>query len=466
MAANFLQRSRHGSVFYFRRRVPDDLRILTSQAQIFRSLHTTNRREAIVRARALATGSDRLFTQLRDMAKKEKLHRTDLKLSFELAELGTVEVEAEPHESEALNSALATLVDAAAKAKASGDARAVAQAGRESQIGRENQGKAVPCLGDAIEAYIASPHLKPTSARRFAPVLRGFKAFFGSDAKLSAITQSRFAEYAEMITANGRAADKTKTLYISTAGSFHTWCRSRYDDLPIIATKTLKPRRTTPESEDRAAFSLAELGILVDAVKPMRDSEPHKFWITALSAFTGARLEELAQLDIHKAIDQTEDGRYWYIDITEAGGGSLKTKASVRKVPLHPALIAAGFPTYVEKLRLAGETRLFPAWKPRVDRAHGGKKYGHKATRWGGNQLASLRLEGKITRSKLTYFQSMRHALINHMKQAMVEETLRCAIVGHETGGINQNRYGKQYGVTMLGDKMVEAMAGYADLLK
>ena len=52
------------------------------------------------------------------------------------------------------------------------------------------------------------------------------------------------------------------------------------------------------------------------------------------------------------------------------------------------------------------------------------------------------------------------------MKQALVSEELRCAIFGHETGGINQNRYGKQYDVKLLYDAMTASMREYADLLK
>jgi len=460
MAANFLQKSRHGSVFYFRRRIPDDLRGLTGQTQVFRTLHTTDRREAVVRARALATESDRFFTELRHMAKKQKLFRTDFKLKFHLDESGkpsAIEVDAEAHESAAVNSALATVIAGVSNA-------ALKPAGQNSAnriVGRASES----CLADAITAYDASSHLKPASARRYASVLDKVKAFFGAETELKAITQERFAKYAAMINADTKMADKTKNIYITVAGTFFTWCRSRHDDLPILQTRTLKPRRTTPESEDRAAFSLEDLRVLLDAVKPLRDVQPHHFWITALSAFTGARLEELAQLDIRKEIGQTDDGRYWYIDITEAGGGSVKTKASVRKVPLHPALIEAGFLVYLGELKAAGATRPFPQWKPRVDPRYAGKKYSHKASRWGSAQLARLEREGKISRPKAAYFHSMRHGLINHMKQRMVDEKISCAIVGHETGGIDQNRYGKQYDVSLLGDRMVEAMAGYADLL-
>jgi hypothetical protein len=60
----------------------------------------------------------------------------------------------------------------------------------------------------------------------------------------------------------------------------------------------------------------------------------------------------------------------------------------------------------------------------------------------------------------------MRHAFVNHLKQAMVSEELRAALVGHETGGINQNRYGKEYSLKLLGDSIVTALTDYPGLLR
>ena len=42
----------------------------------------------------------------------------------------------------------------------------------------------------------------------------------------------------------------------------------------------------------------------------------------------------------------------------------------------------------------------------------------------------------------------------------------RATLVGHETGGINQNRYGKEYSVKLLGDCIVMALPDHADLLR
>src|ERR1700730_15302097 len=167
MAANFLQRSRHGSVFYFRRRVPDDLRILTGQTQLFRSLHTSDRREAALRARVVAVDSDHLFMKLRNMATKQKLFRTDFKLKFDLDEFGKpsgIEIDAEPHESEAVKGVVATII-------AAGKTRAQVEAGRNaahsdggSPTLEDGHGQAAPRLDEAIKAYVAAAAVKPNTA--------------------------------------------------------------------------------------------------------------------------------------------------------------------------------------------------------------------------------------------------------------------------------------------------------------
>jgi hypothetical protein len=80
MAGRFLQRSRHGTTYFFRRRIPDDLRGVLGRCQLYRSLGTVDVREAVVRARALAVEIDRLFAHIRDTTKstKDNLSRIDL----------------------------------------------------------------------------------------------------------------------------------------------------------------------------------------------------------------------------------------------------------------------------------------------------------------------------------------------------------------------------------------------------
>jgi hypothetical protein len=65
---DFLQRSRHGTVFYFRRRVPIAFRGLLGRHHIYLSLRTQTLTEARLRARLLAvlTGPLLIFSAARE----------------------------------------------------------------------------------------------------------------------------------------------------------------------------------------------------------------------------------------------------------------------------------------------------------------------------------------------------------------------------------------------------------------
>jgi len=100
------------------------------------------------------------------------------------------------------------------------------------------------------------------------------------------------------------------------------------------------------------------------------------YWIYPLEQFTGARLEELAQLELS---DVRFIQSHWWLrferderekrgkrgakaaapSATE-GGKWLKTSSSERIVPVHEELVRIGFLAYVEALRKQGALRVFP----------------------------------------------------------------------------------------------------------
>ncbi|MDP1718595.1 MAG: hypothetical protein Q8L40_11015 [Burkholderiales bacterium] len=96
-----LHQNRHG-VFYFRRAIPATLSAHFAQREIYRSLRTTNRGNAIIRSQAFGLVTDLLFRKLRAMAKNKNdiSIQADLTLEMDLDGLGTVRVDMEPHEIE------------------------------------------------------------------------------------------------------------------------------------------------------------------------------------------------------------------------------------------------------------------------------------------------------------------------------------------------------------------------------
>ncbi|WP_370661321.1 DUF6538 domain-containing protein [Massilia terrae] len=72
MAGNFLVRSRHGTVYYFCRRVPLHLQSIIGRKVLVQSLQTSDRRSAIIRSRAVAVHTDSIFQEI--MARKKRTH--------------------------------------------------------------------------------------------------------------------------------------------------------------------------------------------------------------------------------------------------------------------------------------------------------------------------------------------------------------------------------------------------------
>lgn len=71
MSGTFLQKSRHQTVYYFRRKIPVDLHGRIGASPIFATLHTRTRQDAIILARQLAVRSDELFRIIRSMSDSE-----------------------------------------------------------------------------------------------------------------------------------------------------------------------------------------------------------------------------------------------------------------------------------------------------------------------------------------------------------------------------------------------------------
>lgn len=91
------------------------------------------------------------------------------------------------------------------------------------------------------------------------------------------------------------------------------------------------------------------------------NAESWKFWLIPLGLFTGARLNELCQLNI-RDISKDNSG-IWTVEVTNRlRTQNCKTSNSQRKIPLHPTLIEMGFLDFYaeQKERFGARTQLFP----------------------------------------------------------------------------------------------------------
>lgn len=161
-----------------------------------------------------------------------------------------------------------------------------------------------------------------------------------------------------------------------------------------------------------------------------------KFWIPWIGLYSGMRLGEIVQL--LKSDVKQEDG-VWYFDVSKGEDEKkhIKTAASVRRVPIHQALIDAGLLAHVGKVKTG--KRLFE------DVAFGMDGYpSANFTKWWGRYGRAV---GFWT--KRTTFHSFRHNLVQAMKEAGVPKEVRREIVGHE-GEDTHDNYGKGLPLPML----------------
>jgi integrase len=123
-------------------------------------------------------------------------------------------------------------------------------------------------------------------------------------------------------------------------------------------------------------------------------------------------------------------------------GGSVKNRASIRTVPLHPALIAEGFLTYVESLPKEGP--LFPKLTPDRFGKRGGN--GSKTLgRW-------VRDKVGITDPRKAPNHSWRHRFADQCKRVGIRREVRFAIEGHATGDVGDGYGSEGYPLSVLAD--------------
>src|SRR5262245_28379460 len=150
-------------------------------------------------------------------------------------------------------------------------------------------------------------------------------------------------------------------------------------------------------------------------------------WASLIAAYTGARLEEVAQL---KTADIKKTDGIWFFEFCQDGNG--KTKAATRIVPMHHSLIAAGLLRYRDAL--PSGSMLFPGLRDKKS------KPGKLGPRLGG-AFGAWRKRLGIDRPNVN-FHSFRHTVGDRLRKAGVSEDDRAALLGHEDERITSRIYG------------------------
>jgi integrase len=195
-----------------------------------------------------------------------------------------------------------------------------------------------------------------------------------ADKSLDPFAKATANAYKTEVLVGGGLQVNTINKYLGRLSAFFGWCqRNGYAPANILERTSISNRKTK-KSEERDAYTAEEIGKLLAALNPATDL---KHWLPLLGLYTGARINELAQLRLDDIKTDPESGVV-YIDINDdTPGKRIKNANSRRVVPLHPGLVDMGFVKHVEAMRQAGQQRLFPMWSN-----HPSNGPGHYASKW------------------------------------------------------------------------------------
>ncbi|WP_225138821.1 site-specific integrase [Pseudomonas putida] len=221
------------------------------------------------------------------------------------------------------------------------------------------------------------------------------------------------------------------------------------------------------EEENAEPFTDSEIEKIFDSYlynkeksRNIRTVYPYHYFFPFLGAFTGCRINELAQLDVDDIVTASPYPHIKIegdIDSNVPGSRSLKNEPSKRKIPIHPKLIELGFLEYVAQRKASKEKKLWDglSWK---EKGH----YGALATQFfcrldgPGGYLHHLGIH-QVANDKKN-FHSFRHTLITKLRnEAIVNldskntEMLIESITGHSAKVKNTS---DEYGIHTLERKM------------
>ena len=277
----------------------------------------------------------------------------------------------------------------------------------------------------------------------------------------SKIQQYRNLDFHEQVSLNVDEKDRISTTTVNNilgyVSSFMKWSRIN-GFVEVNFFEGMKLKKQIRQRDERDRFTEKELKKIFQKHNYIEftEVEKHKYsnyWTPLISVFSGLRLNEICSLYLDNIIQDKVNGRkkIWCFNILEEPDRPdkhLKTLSSKRVVPIHDTLIDLGFIEFVEllKKRHTNRQRLFQELK------YGEGSYIRNVSYFFNKKY--LPLLGLKTDKK--NFHSIRHTVVDHLKQRLVDISFINELVGHHHGNIDLDRYGKGYTPDIIYNKCVK----------
>jgi len=277
----------------------------------------------------------------------------------------------------------------------------------------------------------------------------------------SKIQQYRDLDFHEQVLLNVDEKDRISTTTVNNilgyVSSFMKWSVIN-GFVEVNFFEGMKLKKQIRQRDERDRFTEKEIKKIFQKHNYIEftEVENHKYsnyWSPLISVFSGMRLNEICSLYLDNIIQEKVNGRkkIWCFNILEEPDRPdkhLKTLSSKRVVPIHDTLIDLGFIEFVEllKKRHTNRQRLFQELK------YGEGSYIRNVSYFFNKKY--LPLLGLKTDKK--NFHSIRHTVVDHLKQRLVDISFINELVGHHHGNIDLDRYGKGYTTDIIYNKCVK----------
>ena len=326
-------------------------------------------------------------------------------------------------------------------------------------------------LGELADEYAVEKGQDKKSRDKFATITRRFMEFHGRDLPLEDLTLAHLRDFGKAVlrlpkvTSSAKLRGMTMPELIRVADA---------EDLERVGTVTQrnvlsclkaltsyakdeghietdpwqgyspvkKKVKFARQKKTRHPFSPKHVRKILSYVSENLDRRTVDYWAPLLAAYQGARLEEICQM---RGNDVYQVGETWVMCLTdEADFQKVKNESSYRVIPLHEAVIDAGFLEYAKNRKgpqplfqeFEGRSRRLVDVRPDTDDRMGGN-YGK---RFGGKD-GLLRKKIGIT-DPTRVFHSFRHTWEDAAEDVEMYQTHRKLLAGRTGEEGSQDGYG------------------------
>jgi integrase len=283
------------------------------------------------------------------------------------------------------------------------------------------------------------------------------RAFIGKykDLPLTEVTREMAADFLRGL----KVGKRTRNAYATTLKCIFEDAKHRGRFTGDNPFADLKVKGLKKAGSSYEPFTVDELQAIFDALPRTVDPVKHTpstalSWAALIAAFSGARLEEIAQLARSDIRNEAANGAsVWCIDIHNGGTNKLKNETSARLIPIHTVLANSGLLEYVQALPKGSP--LFPGLKARESK---GGKVGARLGELFRKQLVKLGIKRKGK-----CFHSFRHNVAGSLERAGVPESDAARVLGHAVTGMSYGTY-SQAGPGLIRVKAVVDQITYEGL--